>query len=69
MLLHLINKEKLLIFIIFIISKQKNHQDKKKYYTSKRKKILDFCMQGVNKKIFIYFNKKPKFSIITLSIL
>ena len=25
---------------------------------------MDFCLQGVNKKIFFYFNKKPKISVI-----
>ena len=54
----------LIIFIIFI-SKQKNHQDKNKnIILQKGRNYLDFCLQGVNKKIFFYFNKKPKISVI-----
>ena len=55
----------LIIFIIFILSKQKIHQDKKKnIILQKGRNYLDFCLQGVNKKIFFYFNKKPKISVI-----
>ena len=64
----MINKYKkffLIIFIFFIINKQINFKDKNKNtILQKGRKYLDRCLQGVNKKIFFYFNKKPKISII-----
>jgi glycosyltransferase involved in cell wall biosynthesis len=60
-----IKKFFLIIFIIFFAYKQKKHKGKiKTIILLKGRKYLDFCLQGVNKKIFFYFNKKPKISII-----
>ena len=60
-----IKKYFLIIFFISFVYKRKNHKDKiKTIILQKGRKYLDFCLQGVNKKIFFYFNKKPKLSII-----